>query len=305
MDRSEWLNQRRTGIGGSDVAPILGVSKFRSCLDVYLDKIGATVDTEETSPMRWGTLLEPVILNEFLYQTGESLAQNPGFLRSHQHEFMVANLDGLTQSGAIIECKTARSTDGWGEVMTDEIPIYYITQVQHYMAVTGAELTYVPALIGGSDFRIYKVEADKDLQEMMIEKESQFWNQVVNKIQPDPVSEMDLSKLYPKSLKNAIEGNSEIYFKIGLLSDINSQIKELEVFAEQHRTELKQFMQDHDAITMDGKPLITYKSTKEGKKIDWQSAFESAKDYIPEIIRESIISKNTKTTESYRRFLIK
>ena len=64
LPREEWLNYRRRGIGGSDVAAILGVSPFRTARDIYYDKIGVVaVEPDESNwvPLEMGNLLEDLV----------------------------------------------------------------------------------------------------------------------------------------------------------------------------------------------------------------------------------------------------
>jgi putative phage-type endonuclease len=69
MTRDEWLAARRTGIGGSDIAAILGLSPWRTPLDVYRDKVDGA-EQPETEAMRWGRLLEDVIAREYAVRAG-------------------------------------------------------------------------------------------------------------------------------------------------------------------------------------------------------------------------------------------
>lgn len=68
LPREEWLNYRRRGIGGSDVAAILGVSPFRTARDIYYDKIGVVaVEPDESNwvPLEMGNLLEDLVARIF------------------------------------------------------------------------------------------------------------------------------------------------------------------------------------------------------------------------------------------------
>lgn len=253
---------RKTGIGGSDVAGILHLSKYVTELDVYLQKIGEAQPTPDNDAMLFGRLLEPVLLKHYEKISGQQLIEERATLRmrSKEHAFMIANLDGLTQSGRIVEIKTARSSDGWGETGTDEIPDLYLTQVQHYMAVGEAEIADVAVLIGGSDFRIYTVERDDALIDLLVEKEKEFWNRVISRTPPEPFNSADLMKLYPKSLSSAVEATPDMLEKIAILSEINGQIKSLEELSEIKKDEIKKIIGETSGITMDGKPLVTWKS---------------------------------------------
>jgi putative phage-type endonuclease len=181
---------RRRGIGGSDAPAILGVSKWRTPLDIYLEKRGEGEPQPESPAMRWGTALEPVVRQAYADLTGETV-RVPGLLVHPERLWMLAHVDGLTESGRLVEIKTARMADGWGEPGTDEIPDAYLIQVQHYLSVTAISVADVAVLIGGSDFRVYEVPADADLQGVIVAAEVDFWDRVQTGRPPDPVSLAD------------------------------------------------------------------------------------------------------------------
>lgn len=187
-DRTQWLAARRAGIGGSDVAPILGLSKWRTPLDVYLDKRGELPEQEDNAAMHWGRTLEPIIRQEYANQTGATVTVPDSILAHPQYPFMLASLDGVTDALRVFEAKTARASEGWGEPGSDEIPDAYALQVQHYMAVTGYQFADVAVLIGGSDFRIYTVAADHELQDEIIQACRVFWERVESGNPPEPIT---------------------------------------------------------------------------------------------------------------------
>ena len=187
LSREEWLECRKMGIGGSDVAGILGISKWSSPISIWLDKTGQADPVEENEAMRWGTILEPVVRDHFAETTGKVVKEVKAILQHPEYPFMLANVDGITTDDegnpAILEIKTA------SEYVKDEwlvhIPLYYLTQVQHYLCVTGLAKAYIAVLIGGNCFRIYELEADFELHQMLIAVERDFWNKVENSIRPD------------------------------------------------------------------------------------------------------------------------
>jgi putative phage-type endonuclease len=197
----EQVAERFTGIGGSDAAPALGISPWKSPLELFLDKREKRVGIGTLEAMRWGTLLEPVIRQEYSNLTRRVVRMPEGTLRHPRHKFMLAHVDGVTDDGRIFEAKTARSAEGWGRTGTDEVPHHYLVQVQHYMAVSGLSAADIAVLIGGSDFRIYEILADTELQGEIIEGEREFWKLVEDGTPPPPnwdTIDIDLLKrLYP------------------------------------------------------------------------------------------------------------
>ena len=55
--RAAWLAGRKSGLGGSDAAAVLGLSKWRTAVDVYMDKLSDGHEQEQSDPMYWGRCL--------------------------------------------------------------------------------------------------------------------------------------------------------------------------------------------------------------------------------------------------------
>lgn len=188
LSKEEWLRYRKCGIGGSDVAAILGISKWNSAISLWLDKTNQTNESvEENEAMQWGTIMEPIIRKHFAEVTGKTVVEVKAMLQHPEYPFMLADVDGLTTDDegnpAILEIKTASEykRSEW----ENDIPSYYQTQVQHYLCVTGVQKAYVAVLIGGNSFKVYEVDADAEIQAMLIAVEKDFWNKVQNMIRPE------------------------------------------------------------------------------------------------------------------------
>lgn len=300
-NREQWLQDRRKGIGGSDAAAVLGVSPWATPLDVYLDKIGEGED-RQTEAMRFGTLLEPIVRAEYQRRTGFDVRHSPALqFVSEAHPFMRASLDGIAkpQGGAsrVLEIKTARSAEGWGDEGTDDIPIHYTAQVQHYMAVTGFEVADVAVLIGGSDFRIYTVAADKDLHEAMIERERSFWHDhVLARVPPEPITLNDAARLFKRDNGGSVEASEEVFLAWDELREARAKAKALEDEIKALETRIKAYMGEAAELTYKGSVLATWKNTKDTARFD-TNAFKAA---YPETYAEFC-----KTTPGSRRFLMK
>ena len=183
--------QRRTGIGGSDVAGILGISPWATPLDVWRQKVLGD-QADESEPMRWGSLLEPIIRREAELRIGESVTEGHLVVAD---DWRFGNIDGLVGADAILECKTARDSSEWGQEGTDEIPDHYLTQVAWYLSVTARSLAHVAVLIGGSDFRLYRVGRDLRLEGAILERVERFWrDHVRTEVPPAPTSLDDCRK---------------------------------------------------------------------------------------------------------------
>ena len=205
LSREEWLKWRKHGIGGSDISCLLGINKWKSEIELWLDKTNQTNELPaENEAMQWGNIMEPIIRNHFAEVTGKPVVEVKAMLQHPEYSYMLADVDGLTvdDSGnpAILEIKTASEykRSEW----EDDIPTYYQTQVQHYLCVTGVAKAYVAVLIGGNTFRVYEVDADAEIQSMLIAVEQEFWNKVKNMIRP----QMDGSDAAKNLLDNIYRG---------------------------------------------------------------------------------------------------
>ncbi len=203
--KSEWLAARRTGIGSSDAAAVLGVSPWATPLQVYLEKIGEAPEREQTGPMRLGLLLEPIIAQLYSDDTGYGFQDEQRFVRSQRYPWLIATLDRVREDERVVELKSVgrRQADEWGESGTDEVPRWVACQVLHQMIAAGAEVADVAALICGQELRIYHLERDDQLTKAIIEREGEFWDKVVSRVPPAVNPDKDarlLSRLFPDSV---------------------------------------------------------------------------------------------------------
>ena len=186
MSYTDWLEHRKTGIGGSDASVVCGINRYKSPVELWLDKTGQLPPQEAGEAAYWGTQLESIVRAEFTKRTGIEVSQVKQLLQSEEYPFMLANLDGICEvpdvGSCIFEAKTA-SAYKVGE-WEDTIPDEYMCQVQHYMAVTRYAGAYIAVLIGGNTFKWRFVERDEELISMLIELESAFGSHVQNGTPP-------------------------------------------------------------------------------------------------------------------------
>jgi putative phage-type endonuclease len=303
--RAGWLEDRSTGIGGSDAAAVCGMSSWKiTRLDIYIDKTGyldgvphwSGRDTE-TFDMRRGKLLEPVVLQMYTDDTGRVVRTPEDPYVSREHPFVRANLDGITLDGTIgIEAKTSRSRRGWGEPWTAEIPVDYLFQVQHCMIAAGLDVFHVPVLFGDFEFAIYEVEADREFQDLMLEHEARFWAMVEARTPPDLVNDADVSKRWPVSRpigRPATKSDLEVG---GHLLAVRDYFKKLEAVKKSLEAELKRSMEDVEALVCGDETVCTWKTAKGTVRFDAKK-FRAAH---PKLYEEYSYS-----SASGRRFLFK
>ncbi|MCG9084214.1 YqaJ viral recombinase family nuclease [Laribacter hongkongensis] len=190
LDRQAWLAIRQRGIGSSDAAAAVGLSPYKSPLTLWLEKTGRQLpeDVSGKEAVVWGTVLEPVLARMYAERTGRRVRRVNAVLQHPGHAFMLANLDreviGEAAGPGVLEIKTA----GWHSApqWKDGIPVAYQCQVLHQLAVTGHAWADVAVLVGGQDFRIWRVERDEAKIADLIRREAAFWQAVTEDVRPAP-----------------------------------------------------------------------------------------------------------------------
>ena len=305
-DRAQWLAERRRGIGGSDIAAIIGLSPWRTPMDVYLDKRGELEDVEPKNPeaLYWGTVLEDVVASEYGRRTGRKVQRVNTMLRHATLLWALANIDRAVinpeiagtvrwkddhlTTDRIVECKTANgfAAAAWGEPGTDQVPEYYIPQPQWYMGITGARYCDVPVLIGGNDFRIYTIERDDDLIAHLFEAGAAFWQRILDGIAPDPQTTEDARRLWASHLpgKRVIVDVTVAQACDEILA-LQEQAKAIEAREAELKLALMRAIGDAEEASYMGRKLATWRNNKPSTVTDWKgivAAIEPPQDVIDE-----------------------
>ena len=277
---NDFLTSRKTGIGGSDIAAIIGVSKFKTALEVYLSK---TTDQPEQKGehLYWGHALENPIIDRFIRDTGANVIRQPEMRRHPDYEWAIANADALITNGdtieAILEIKTSSAFKSreWGADDTDEVPIEYIAQVQWYMWIYDVNEAYLAALIGGNQYRQYHITRDDELIAMLAEKAQAFWqNHVIPRIPPEPQDGADAQKLYPHDNGDTAEADSDTLTAYAELRELKAQEKELKAQIAAKEDLLKIKIGSYSAMQTNGNTLFTWKA-QSSSRFD-SKAFQAA-----------------------------
>lgn len=280
MERTEWLKRRRAGIGGSDVAAILGISPWKTALDVYHDKTGAANDEPETENMRLGTALEQFVADRFTEATGKRTSKYNALL---QKGHSIGNVDRLVvpegaklgswqdeiRTDELLECKTA--SNDW----PDGVPAHYLSQVQHYMGLDDHfQRATVACMFLGFDkhLGLYVVDRDDALIADMQAAVEAFWRDHIEKnIPPAPQNEDDCRKLWERNeAGKVVEADDELAAVAVALRDVSAKIGELESEQKDLRAKLMGALGDGDVLMHGATKLCSWKNNKASTKTDWQ-----------------------------------
>ncbi|MDB8554068.1 YqaJ viral recombinase family protein [Turicibacter sanguinis] len=261
--REEWLAERNKGIGGSDIATILGLNKWKSPLQLFLEKTGKVVveDLSDKEVIYWGNVLEDVVAKEFERRTGKKVRRRHVMFCDDNYPYMRANVDReVVGENAVLECKTTdkRNADQWSD---DQVPANYILQCQWYMMIKGYEKAYIACLIGGNQFVFKEIERDEELIEMIKGAAVNFWEtNVLGDIEPD-ADYVDKAAYKQLTLSpDAIDLSDDINFKIELLEEVKRDEKTLKQTKDKLEAEIKQAMQGHE-VGLTSKYRVNWKKS--------------------------------------------
>ena len=256
VSNTEWLRLRKQGIGGSDAGAICGVNPYSSAMKVFKDKTSEEVEEKDSEAIRIGHDLEDYVAQRFTEATGLKVRKSNFMYRSKAHPFMIADVDRLiVGEDAGLECKTASAynADKWAD---GNIPLHYVMQCYHYMAVTGKRTWYIAAVILGREFTYRRLEWDDELMKRLVNVEEDFWN---NHVVPGVIPPPDGSKAcdevieqYFHTAKKAsavkLVGFDE---KLSRREEILAYIAELQEEQKQIEQEVKLFMGENQYATSD------------------------------------------------------
>lgn len=278
MLSAEQRTQRRSLIGSSDIAALVGADPFRTPLDVYAEKVLETGD-QSSRFKKWGHLLEPVVAEAFAEETGLKVVKDG---RTHIHPgfpFVGATPDYRIQATAKpLEIKTTDAwfTDQWGESGTDQIPDRVLVQVAWQMAVLDANECHVAVLLGGNELRTYLVTRDLELEHTLLTVGQEFWEANVLQQVPPPFTDVEaaerfLKLRYPTHVSNTmLVADSESADTIQLLLAERGLLAEVQERVDTLTVQLKSKI--GEAAGMESPyGSVTWRKNKDGTKTDWEA----------------------------------
>lgn len=278
-------HDRQKFLGGSDIAAVLGISPWRTPLDLFRDKTTPRIedDQRKRSLFRRGSALEPFIaelLVESLAAQGHSVeivSANTRY-QDPEHSMFAAEIDyELRLDGAddITNCELKSvspfNVKGWGESGTDELPLHYMAQVMWGLGVTDRKQGILAALFGFDDFRTYPVPADVETIAAMRQRALAFWtDHVLTGTPPAPLNAADIARVFPSESKDGppLLADESLTAKVLRLRACREEGSAREAEAEAIEFEIKLAMRDaSELILPNGKSAVEWK-TRSGTSLD-------------------------------------
>lgn len=298
-NQAEWLENRKNGIGSSEIATIIGLNRWETPYQLWRRKVGLDPEKVETMPMRLGHLLEGAVAQLYSEETGREIEEGSDadficiskekpFLRVSPDRFV--NMDG---ERAILECKTTQMP-----VDEDEVPEYWFAQLQYQMGVAEIEQGSIAWLQQGRDFGFVDYKLVPEFYAYLAEQAERFWvDNIKGGKEPEAYDASDvLAKYGIHTAGKAIEVGDDVYEYYNSLKGVRDEIAELEARKATLEDEIKKVFKDAEAISYNGFTLATWKAPKPSKKFD-QKRFS---DEHPELVNQYMIE-----SQGSRRFLLK
>lgn len=268
----QWVEARKNGIGGSDVASIMGLNKYSSPLNVWLVKTGReeSPDLSDNQAVEWGNRLEDVVADKFADEHPElQVRRRNATMVSIKRPWAFANIDRWVTDGkgnvGILEVKTVgmRRAADWD----NGVPLYYLTQVMHYMSVTGYQYAWVAVLIGGQEFREYYIERDEQDIQAINDAVDTFWRDFVETdtapalIGNDPEANALLSQHSDPS-QEFVSMLDEDVSMLDELQEIKDQMDDLKHRKTLIENQIKDLIGDNKGIETETKRITWVRSTR-------------------------------------------
>lgn len=241
------ITDRTKFLGGSDAAAVLGVSEWRTPLQVYYQKTGTALpkelepDPDQLRRFRRGKLMEPVVVRMVMDELPIKVVRRSSQASPNRYvhpniPYLAAEVDfewkvtpeivehfarneveidpaliGTIQNGEVKTAYPMVAMRKFGDEGTDEIPIEYATQAHHGMLVTGRQLCMMPLLVGSDQLVIYWIKRDDALLYEMTKRLLRFWNEnVLARVPPEPVNVPDVVSLFRRSGETRREATPEV-----------------------------------------------------------------------------------------------
>lgn len=269
---------RNMGLGASDAAAAVGLSKWKTPFQLWREKTGKTPANDdsfeaEALHLEMGKALEPIAIARFERKEKLTVTDKQVQVVDPAWPTRWVTLDGRASDGGLVEAKSVGFADPaeWGDEFVDgAIPLIYLLQTQHALACCPeASHAWVPVIVLNREFRVYRVQRDEELIAMLTAKERAFWQHVVDLVPPPPISAADAYEQWPQDSGGIVTADADTAAAVVKYATAKAKVKAAEMDADLAKHSITSFMRENSTLlAADGKPLITWKTAKGSTKVD-------------------------------------
>ena len=308
-------------ISGTEIAAILGLNPYMTPMDLYMRKLGLIDPPEENEAMKWGIAAEHVVARRYARETGlkvfPSVDQGfdytdplihpdfPWWTGTPDRKVMKDSWSG----GGLLEIKIVgeRMAHQWGDPPDGDVPEQYLTQCAWYMPLLGVEWADLAVQIGNRDYRVYRINRDRELEDTLRDAALAFINDHLIPQVPPPIDGSESSRRYLNYKYPQDQGPILEPTDAGILADIDrfretkEELKHLESVVLMYEHRLKLII--GDCAGMKGEwGKIYWKKNKDSQKVDYQSILHDVEVYIPADVLDDAKAKYTTIKPGARVF---
>jgi predicted phage-related endonuclease len=263
------------------------VSPYRSAVDVWLEKVNAGAALQqEVLPMRLGSFLEPFVVQEYERLTTNTTSGHDLTLHHPEHHELFGHVDrmatvhcgrGDLETGpdsyeAVLECKTCSAfrASEWGPAWSDQVPAEYLAQCLWYLGLTGCDEAHLAVLLGNTDFRVYSIKRDIDVERHMFEQAHRFWvDHVLTRQPPSAQTRSQALSLHPApDLGLEQQASEEALGAIRRRAQAEAELDALKAEIDRLNDSIAVSMGPAERLTWQGKTLATWRLSKGATRLD-------------------------------------
>jgi len=303
--REEWLHYRKSGIGSSEVATIVGLNPWETPYQLWRRKRGIDPPQPENFAMKAGHYLEDAVAMFWHDETGQDIIKSSAgdwLIRNNERPFLQVSPDrtywlaGMAHNNTnkgILECKTTQKS-----VDADDLPKHWFCQLQYQLGVAELQCGSLAWLCSGREFGYKDLAFVPDFYGWLVEEVEKFWKDYIEGgLEPSAVSVQDVLLKYNRHIDGkSLEVSDEIFEAYKDLKDLKKQIASMEERKDELENRLKMVFNDAESITYGGDVLATWKAPKPSAKFDAALLKEKHPDIYNECVTEQ---------QGARRFLLK
>jgi len=301
-------------IGGSEVAALVGLDPNRDAFSVYAEKLGLVEPAPPTPRMRMGKKLERIIAEVYAEETGQCIAWCDRTMQHVDRSWQVFTIDafvlatesptggqivsnmlryptppltlnlGLAEYNALglLDAKNVSWDQSplWGEAGTDQVPDRIACQIQYYLDATGLPWGDVAALFGGNDLRIYRVNYDANIADVLRGAAEEFVKNHLEPQIPPPIGHSDtaaryLKQRWPKNVQNIRQATPDEVMLMSRYKQERAVYNEALARKTDLEHQVKEIIADCDGIDDPVLGRVTYKYVKSQVGADWKAVAEA------------------------------
>jgi|GEM_PF-2292782 len=281
-DRTEWLRVRTLGVGGTDIATLMGANKYQTPFQAWQSKVDPILEEESSEAMWWGSQTEALTAIRFEQQTGLS-TRRAGTYQSKTNPHHLINPDRFVSDGGVLEIKDHESLSAAGKtVLGGQITDHAWVQLQWAMHVTGRSHGWFAAKVGKQTKVLGPFPRDDAFIARAITAADTFWGYVTSRTAPPmdlaTVTADEVAARFPLvEASDAVEVTAlpipDMYLEdLARLDEIRDLGSRFSAERDQIEARLKALIGEHEFLTVNGRPVLRWQQVAGSKAFDKAAA---------------------------------